>query len=190
MKAYSSKQSSLLLSLASLLFVVSLVLTPLQRLSPDEKLQGNSLNIAVEIAGNISNPGIYSFAREVTVEQALLGAGGIGRGKIGNPQVLDDMLNDGSKIVVKRDKKRTLTIELARMEPEKCIVFSIPLNLNEVEEEHLTLIPGIGPRLAQRIIQYRSKKGGFRKIEELIEVRGIGEQKLRNLELYLIIPKG
>jgi len=104
--------------------------------------------------------------------------------------VLDDMLNDGSKIVVKRDKKHTLIIELARMEPEKCIVFSIPLNLNEVEEEHLTLIPGIGPRLAQRIIQYRSKKGGFRKIEELIEVRGIGEQKLRNLELYLIIPKG
>ena len=190
MKAYSSKQSWLLLSLASLLFVVSLVLTPYQRSSPDGKLQGNSLNIAVEIAGDTSNPGIYFFARKVTVEQVLLRAGGIGRGKIGNPQVLDDILNDGSKIVVTRDEKRTLTIEVARMEPEKCIVFSIPLNVNEVKEEHLTLIPGIGPRLAQRIIQYRSKKGGFRKIEELMEVRGIGEQKLRNLERYLTIPEG
>ncbi|MFQ5842485.1 MAG: helix-hairpin-helix domain-containing protein [Thermodesulfobacteriota bacterium] len=190
MKAYSSKQSWLLLSLASLLFVVSLVLALYQRLSSDGNLQGNSLNIAVEIAGDISNPGIYSFARKVTVEQALLGAGGIGRGKIGNPQVFNDILNDGSKIVVRRDEEHILTVELARMEPEKCIVFSIPLNLNEVEGEHLTLIPGIGPQLAQRIIQYRSQKGGFRKIEELMEVRGIGEQKLRNLERYLIIPRG
>ena len=83
-----------------------------------------------------------------------------------------------------------LTIELARMEPEKCIVFSIRLNLNEVEERHLTLIPGIGPRLAQRIIHYRSKNAGFRNMEELMEVRGIGEKKLRNLERYLIIPGG
>jgi competence protein ComEA len=189
MKAYSSKQSWLLLSLVSILFVVSLVLTLYQRSSPDGNLRGNSLNIAIEVTGDIPNQGIYSFPREVTVEQVLLGTGGIGRGNIGNPQVLNDILNDGSKIVVRRDKEHILTIKLARMEPEKCIVFSIPLNLNEVGEEHLTLIPGIGPRLAQRIIQYRSKKGGFRKIEELIQVRGIGEQKLRNLERYLVIPK-
>jgi competence protein ComEA len=190
MKAYSSKQSSLLLSLASLLLVVSLVITLYQRLSPDGNLKGNFLNIAVEIAGDISNPGIHSFAREVTVEQALLRAGGTRSRKIDNPQVLNNTLNTGSKITVIRTANNMLTIELARMEPEKCIVFSIPLNLNEVEEEHLTLIPGIGPRLAQRIIQYRSKKGGFRKIEELMEVRGIGKKKLQNLERYLIIPRG
>jgi competence protein ComEA len=190
MKAYSSKQSWLLLSLASLLFVVSLFLALYQRLSPDGNLQGNPLNNAVEIAGDISNPGIYSFARNVTVEQALLRAGGIGSGKIGNPEVLNETLNDGSKIVVRRDEEHILTVELARMEPEKCIVFSIPLNLNEVEGKHLTLIPGIGPELAQRIIHYRSEKGGFGKIEELMEVRGIGEQKLRTLDQYLIIPEG
>ena len=189
MKAYSPKQSWLLLSLASLLFVVSVVLTLYQRLSPHGNRQGNSLKIAVEIAGDISNPGIYSFAREITVQQALLGAGGIGRGKIGNPQVLSDILSDGSKIVVRREEELILTVELTRMEPQKCIVFSIPLNLNEVEEEHLTLIPGIGPRLAQRITRYRSERGGFRKIEELMEVEGIGEQKLRNLERYLTIPR-
>ena len=190
MNAYSSRQSWLLLSLASLLFVVSLVITLYQRLSPNGSLKGNPLNIAVEIAGDISNPGIHSFAREVTVEQVLLRAGGIRGRKIDNPQLLNNTLNTGSKIVVIRAAKNMLTIELARMKPEKCIVFSIPLNLNEVEEEHLTLIPGIGPRLAQRIIQYRSKKGTFRKIEELMEVRGIGEKKLRNLERYLIIPRG
>jgi competence protein ComEA len=189
MRIYSPKQTWLLLSLASLLFLVSLFIALSERPRSDDILQGNSLNIAVEIAGEIPNPGIYSFPREVTVEQVLLKAGGIGRGKIGNPKVLRNTLNAGSKVVVIRGEKHILTIEFARMEPEKCIVFSIPLNLNEVEEEHLTLIPGIGPRLAQRIIQYRSQKGGFRRIDELKDVRGIGEQKLRNLKRYLIIQR-
>jgi len=160
-----------------------------ERQRSDDILKGNPLNIAIEIAGEIPNPGIYSFPREVTVEHMLLKAGGIGRGKIGNAKVLKNTLNAGSKVVVKRVEKQILTVELARMEPEKCIVFSIPLNLNEVEEEHLTLIPGIGPRLAQRIIQYRSQKGGFRRIDELKDVRGIGEQKLRTLKQYLIIQR-
>jgi len=190
MRIYSSKQSWLLLSLASSLFLVSLFISLSEKPSSDDTHQGNPLNIAIEVVGEIPNPGIYSFPREITVEQALLKAGGIRGGKIGNPQVLNSTLNTGSKIAVIRDQKQILTIELARMEPDKCIVFSIPLNLNEVEEHHLTLIPGIGPRLAQRIVQYRSKKGGFRKIEELKNIRGIGEKKLRNLERYLTIPRG
>ena len=123
------------------------------------------------------------------MEQALLKAGGIEGGNIGNPQVLKKTLDTGSKVVVTRNQNQILTTTLARMDPDMCIVFFVPLNLNEIEEENLTLIPGIGPRLAHRIIQYRSEKGGFREIEELIEVSGIGEHKLRNLKRYLCIPK-
>jgi competence protein ComEA len=190
MRTYSSTQSWILLSLASLLLVVSLFNTLSEMPSPGDIPQENPMSIAVEIAGDIPNPGVYSFPRKLTVEQALLKAGTTGRRKINNPQVFNNTLNAGSKIVVTRNAKNMLTIELSRMEPEKCIVFSIPLNLNEVEEIHLDLIPGIGPQLAQRIINYRSKKGGFRKIEELMEVKGIGEKKLRTLERYLIIPRG
>jgi competence protein ComEA len=189
MRTYSPKQSWLLLSLASLLFSVSLFITLSERPGSDDILRGNPLNIAIEIAGEIPHPGTYLFPKKVTVQQALLKAGGIGGGKIGNSQVLNNTVNAGSKIVVIRDQKHILTVKLARMDPDKCIVFSVPLDLNEVEEEHLTLIPGIGPRLAQRIIQYRSEKGGFRRIEELMEVRGIGEEKLRSLERYLIIRR-
>jgi competence protein ComEA len=158
-----------------------------ERPGSDDAPQGNPLHIAVEIVGEIPNPGIYSFPRKVTVEQALLEAGEIGGGKIGNPQVLNKALNAGSKMVVARDEKHTLTIELARMEPEKCIVFAVPLDLNEVDEEHLTLIPGIGPQLARRILHYRSKRGDFRNIDELKSVSGIGDKKFRNLKRYLTI---
>jgi competence protein ComEA len=189
MRTYSSTQSWLLLSLASLLFVASLLITISEKSSPGNILQRNPLSIEIELVGQIPNPGIYSFPREPTVEQALLKAGGIERRNINNSHILNNTLGAGSKIVAVRNANM-LTIELARMEPEKCIVFSIRLNLNEVEERHLTLIPGIGPRLAQRIIHYRSKNAGFRNMEELMEVRGIGEKKLRNLERYLIIPGG
>ena len=190
MRTYSTKQSWILISLASLLFVVSFFNTLSERPRTGDIPQANPLSIAVEIVGKIPNPGVYSFPGEITVEEALIKAGGIQRKKIVNPHVLNHTLDAGSKIVVIRNAKHMLTIELARMEPEKCIVFSIPLNLNEVEETHLSLIPGIGPRLAQRIIHCRSKKGGFRNMEELMEVKGIGEKKLGNLERYLIIPEG
>jgi len=187
MRTYSLKQSWILICLASLLFLGSLLMALSQRPGSDEVLQGNPLNIAIEVAGEITHPGIYSFPRRVTVGQALLEAGEIERGKIGNPQMLNEALNAGSKIVVTRDEKHIVTIELARMEPQKCIVFAVPLDLNEVGEEHLILIPGIGPQLARGIIHYRSTRGGFRKIDELKDISGIGDKKLRNLERYLAI---
>ncbi len=187
MKIFPHKQSWLLISFAAVLLLVSFLITRPKRPSPNDILQGNPQSVTIEIEGKIPNPGIYSFPRQVTVEQVLLEACGIGKDKIGNPQVLRRTVKAGSRITVIRNEKRVLAVKLARMEPDKCIVFSIPLDLNMVEEEHLTLIPGIGPELARRIIQYRSNKGGFRRIEELMEVRGIGQGKLRSLERYLVV---
>jgi competence protein ComEA len=189
MRTYSPKKSWLLLSLASLLFSASLFTTLFERPSSDATLQRNPLNVSVEIVGEVRNPGIYSFPGEVIVKRALLEAGGTEGGIIANPQVLTNTLNAGSKIVVMRVQEHILIVKVARMEPNTCIVFSVPLDLNEIEEEHLTLIPGIGPRLAQRIIRYRSEKGGFREIDDLKGVRGIGEEKLRSLERYLTVRK-
>lgn len=189
MRTYSPKQSWLLLSLASGLFAASLITTLSERPGPDANFQKNPSNVSIEIAGEVRNPGIYSFPGEVPVKRVLLEAGGAEGGIIANPQVLTSTLTAGSKIVVMRVQEHILIVTVARMEPNTCLVFSVPLDLNEIEEEHLTLIPGIGPRLAQRIIRYRSEKGGFREIDDLKGVRGIGEKKLRSLERYLTVRK-
>ena len=50
-----------------------------------------------------------------------------------------------------------------------------PLNLNFATQAELESLPGIGPTIAQRIIEYRESHGGFRTVEEIKDVKGIGE---------------
>lgn len=59
----------------------------------------------------------------------------------------------------------------------------ISINLASVEE--LEVLPGIGPGLAQRIIEYREKNGAFRKIEDLKKVKGVGEKLFEKIKPYI-----
>jgi competence protein ComEA len=51
------------------------------------------------------------------------------------------------------------------------------VNLNTASVQQLTTLPGVGPQLAARIVEYRQKAGTFRSTQELINVKGIGEKK-------------
>jgi competence protein ComEA len=51
------------------------------------------------------------------------------------------------------------------------------LNLNTATARELETLPGIGPALARRIVEFREKKGGFRRVEELLVIPGISERK-------------
>ena len=57
-----------------------------------------------------------------------------------------------------------------------------PLNLNAATEAQLEALPGIGPATATRIVEYRKKNGGFKKVEELMNVKGIGEKSFLKLK--------
>ena len=57
-----------------------------------------------------------------------------------------------------------------------------PVNLNTATIAQLTTLPGIGPRTAQLIVEYRDKNGAFKRIEELMNVKGIGEKSFLKLK--------
>jgi competence ComEA-like helix-hairpin-helix protein len=60
---------------------------------------------------------------------------------------------------------------------------SIPIN--HADEDALTKLPGVGKVTAQRILTYRSKRGGFRSVREVMNIQGIGEKKFKEMEEYL-----
>ena len=59
---------------------------------------------------------------------------------------------------------------------------SAPLNLNTATVAQLETLPGIGRSTAERILEYRDKSGGFKKVEDLMNVRGIGEKSFLKLK--------
>ena len=67
------------------------------------------------------------------------------------------------------------------------VVWAQGVNINRASAEELTKLPCIGPKVAQRIIQYRKEHGPFKSIEELSKVKGIGPKRLERLRQLVTI---
>jgi len=61
------------------------------------------------------------------------------------------------------------------------------VNLNSATVEQLQALPGIGPAIAKNIVEHRTKVGKFSRIEEIINVKGIGEKKFQKIKDRLIV---
>jgi competence protein ComEA len=59
------------------------------------------------------------------------------------------------------------------------------VNINTATAQQLTVLPGVGEKLAARIVDYRQKTGGFKNVSELMNVQGIGEKNLARIQSYL-----
>jgi competence protein ComEA len=72
----------------------------------------------------------------------------------------------------------------------KAAMAASPINLNTATPAQLESLPGIGPRTAERIVEYRQKNGGFKKVEDLMNVRGVGEKNFLKLKpLITVTPQ-
>jgi competence protein ComEA len=65
-----------------------------------------------------------------------------------------------------------------------------PVNLNTATAEQLATIPGVGAKTAERIIAYRQKNGGFKKVEDLMNVSGVGEKSFLKMKPLITVAAG
>lgn len=138
----------------------------------------------VEVEGDLSHPGIYTFPQPVGIGQILQKAG-VRRRHIPQENV-SKSLKTGSTILISQTSQG-LSIQVRPMDSAKRILYGIPMDLNRVHADDLELIPGIGPALARRIVLYRERMGGFARVEELRNVSGIGRKKLESLRDFLFV---
>lgn len=133
--------------------------------------------VAVDVAGEVEQPGVYMLPSGARVEDALERAGGPTR-KADLTQInRAAKLEDGRQVLVpvRAPKGTAPAAPAAGTTPQQ------PLNLNTATLEQLDTLDGVGPATAQKILEYREQHGGFTSIEELDQIPGIGEKRLAAL---------
>lgn len=136
--------------------------------------------IYVHVAGAVRRPGLLRMADGSRVADALSRAGGPGpRADLGAVN-LAARLADGQQILVPRSGGATEPSGAGSPAGASAGAVS-GVHLSTATVEQLDGVDGIGPTLAQRIIDYRDEHGGFRSLAELAQVDGIGEKRLATL---------
>ena len=139
--------------------------------------------IAVEIAGESGRNGIYFIPRGTTVA-AFLDMAGI---------TADHGTGEAKRFgALKSATTVTLLpmvsgVSVGTMAADKRLALGIAIDINRATLEELVLVPGIGEKTADRIVEDRQLNGMFRKLEELTRVKGIKEKRLEKFRKYLCI---
>ena len=141
----------------------------------------------IEVVGEVRHPGIYIFKNPPTLKEAIEKAGGFREAAFPDMESSLEIPETGTLLTLVKESDTLIRVKRERMESKKLLVFSIPLDLNRVSVEDLCLIPGIGESLAQQIVADRKRKRTFRSIEELKNVKGLGDKKYQSVKKYFTI---
>ncbi len=132
----------------------------------------------VHVAGAVRRPGLYRLPQGARVAAAVRRAGGPAKSADLNLINLAARLRDGQQVVV----PAAAAAGGASASPAAP---NAPISLGAATVEQLDGLDGIGPTLAERIVEHRQASGGFASIDQLAEVDGIGEKRLEALKAAL-----
>ena len=135
--------------------------------------------IWVHVCGEVKQPGVYGFSEGGRVFDAVEAAGGFTEEADSDSLNLAGLLSDEGKIYVpsKSEKQENSGSSVDESDGK--------VNLNTATLEDLMTLPGIGEKRAESILKLREQKGGFQKIEDLLEAEGIKEGIFENIKDFI-----
>jgi competence protein ComEA len=139
--------------------------------------------VVVSIAGKVRRPGLVRLPAGARVADAVAAVGGTLPGAVLDNTNLARRLVDGEHVVVGLPSAASpATPPTGGGAASGPGAPGAPVSLNAATVADLDELPGVGPVLAQRIVEYRERNGGFRTVEQLQEVDGIGEGRYADLK--------
>lgn len=151
--------------------------------------------IIIHITGSVNKTGILVLPEGSRIADAIDKAGGAKEDADLNEVNLAYILQDGQKIYIpnKGDKAKLESQAYITKESGNKVVVdenkavNKKVNINTASQSELETLPGVGPSTAIKIIEYRQKNGKFQKVEDLQNIQGIGEAKIKNIKDSIVI---
>ena len=127
-------------------------------------------SVFVHVVGEVEKPGIYIVATRARVFDAIVAAGGFTKSADQSTVNLAREVSDGEQVVVMAAGSQSGSAA-AQTSAQAALI-----SLNRASQLELEALPGVGPTLAGRMIDWRTANGGFKKKEDLLKVSGIGKK--------------
>jgi competence protein ComEA len=142
------------------------------------RLERSSTRAYVHVTGAVRHPGVYTLPSWARLDQALRRAGGASAKADLDGVNLAAKVADGQQVVVPRKGAVAAGAEgtAAPGAPTG------PISLNTATPEQLDQLDGVGPATAEKILEYRKQHGGFRSVDDLKQISGIGPKRFEALK--------
>ena len=185
-----------LLSLAYIVFFGGLMLwrqpapAPIRIVEPTPKPTPTLRQVVVHVSGAVSRPGVYTLPEGSRLIDALEAAGGLRGDAAGESLNLAVPLADGQRVHVPafgQEPSTTSALDAAPASSAGPAAASGPVDLNTATAGELESLPGIGPALAERIVEDRIANGPYATVDDLMRVRGIGAATLDKIRPHVVV---
>ncbi len=149
----------------------------------------SSGRVTVKMDGNVLHPGIYEVpANSLALSVIKMAEPSRALKQCKTDTAADRPLRNGSSVRFELLTDGSQQLTVAGMTVPERMVLGIPLEIATMNEVDFDRLPGIGPALARRIVEYRQNNGGILRIEDLTAIEGIGEMKYRMIRDYFQPP--
>ncbi len=156
-----------------------------------EELQ-NVMQVYIHICGAVANPGVYQVASGARIYDLIRMSGGLTKEAAGDYINQARQVSDGERIYI------PMKSEVENLTPEEYVKgeqtsdqetkeSSSLININTADAQALMTLPGIGQSKADSILDYRTKNGNFKTIEELMNISGIKEGLFSKISPYITV---